>query len=128
MSKRTFVPKRKLSGGVKMYRKWEDYDIGDIVIGKYTDTHTDQYGKLCWVIEVYDAQFKDKSGSKYVKKNLVLNAAGMLDKAMKKLELGEVIQAEYQGTSVIEKGKFAGKDSHVIEVQLCEEGESDPEL
>ena len=127
MSKRTFVPKRKLSGGRKMYRKWEDYEIGDIVIGKYVDTHKDQYDKLCFVVEVIDAQFKDKTGSKYVGKNLVLNAAGMVSKAMGKIDFDQVVQVEYQGTSVIEAGKYAGKDSHVIEVQLCEE-EEEPQL
>lgn len=129
MSKRVFKPTRKLGGGQKMYRKWEDYQVGDVVIGTYVDTHVDQYKKNCPVIEVVDAQFKDKTGSKYVGKNLVLNAAGMLNKAIEKAELGQMLQFTYNGTSTIEKGPYSGKDSHLIQTDLVEEeSEETPDL
>lgn len=130
MSKRVFKPGRKLGGGTKMYRKWEEYDMGDIVIGRYSDNHIDQYGKKCYVLEVYDAEFKDKTGKKYLEKNLVLNACGMLSKAMDKASIGDIVQITYNGQSTIEKGPFAGKESHLIETQVMDEdsSEADPEL
>lgn len=105
-----------------MYRKWDDYDTGDIVIGKFVDDYMDQkYNKPCWVLEVFDAQLKAEKGEKYVGKHLVLNSCGMLDKAMKKLSHGNIVQVEYQGKTQIEKGKMAGKDSHIVHVDEMEE-------
>jgi hypothetical protein len=118
---RVFKPTRKLGGGQKMYRKWEEYEVGDVLIGRYVDTHTDQYKKVCPVIEVIDAQFKDKSGTKYIGKNLVLNAAGMLNKAIEKAEKGQLLQFTYNGQSTIEKGPYAGKESHLIQTDIVEE-------
>lgn len=130
MAKRVFRTKKKLSGGgQKIFRPWGEYEVGDILIGKYVDTHTDQYNKECWVIEVEDAQLQDKKFAKsIIGKRLVLNAAGMLDKAMREVDTDELVQIEYQGQSTIEKGKHKGKDSHVFEVQTLiddEDGDED---
>jgi hypothetical protein len=125
MAKRKFVVKRKLTVQ-KTYRKWEDWDIGDIVIGEYQAVHKDQYGKDCPVIRVEDAFFKDKKVQKEViGKNLVLNANGMLSKALEGIDLGEIIQVEYRGKSSIEKGPYKGKEAHLVQVDLVEEDDSD---
>ena len=128
--KRKFKVTKKLNGQ-KMYRKWAEYDEGDIVVGKYIDKHTDNYEKENYVIEVVEAFFKDKTGTKYEGKNLVLNSCGGLDKAMEKVSLGELVQVEYTGTSIMEKGKFAGKEAHGVTVSVVEydeETEGDIEL
>jgi hypothetical protein len=121
-AKRTFRTTKKLSGGPKNFRKWSDWEVGDIVIGTFKGTHTDQYDKECMILEVEDAQFANKKEAKQlIGKNLVLNAAGQLNKAMEKMEEGQIIQVTYNGTSRIEKGKYQGKDAHVIDVDLLEE-------
>lgn len=121
MAKRTWSTVQKLTIN-KMYRKWEDYTVGDIVIGKLVGYHTDQYQKQCPIVEVLDCQFK-KDASKYQGKSLVLNSCGMLNKNLEQanVQLGQIIQVEYKGTAEIEKGKFAGKDAHVLDIQLVEE-------
>lgn len=124
-AKRVFKSTAKLGGGQKVYRKWEEWKEGDILIGKYVDTHEDQYGKHCPVIEVIDAQFKDKSGGKFEGKNLVLNQCGQLEKAMKKAEKSQVLQFTYNGKSRIEKGPYKGKDSHLVETMVVQEEEQD---
>lgn len=129
-AKRVFKTTQKLSGGQQTYRKWEEWTVGDVLIGKYISDHTDQYDKVCPVFEVIDAQFKDGSGDKLEGKNLCLNNCGMLAKAMGKATLGDTLQVTYNGTSTIEKGKYAGKDSHVMEILTVEEddGSETPEL
>lgn len=125
MAKRKFVVKKQLTIQ-KTYRKWEDYDNGDIVIGELVAIHKDQYGKDCPVIKVEDAFFKDKKFQKEVEgKNLVLNANGMLSKALKDVPMGTVIQVEYRGTATIEKGPYKGKDAHVVQVDIVEEDDND---
>lgn len=129
--KRQFKTVKKLSGQ-KKYRKWDEYDIGDIVIGKFVGIHTDQYKKECPMIQVLDAQFKDGTGETFVGGTLVLNACGVLAKAMENVTEGEIIQVEYQGTSEIQKGPYKGKDAHVMAVEIVEldedAEESEPEV
>lgn len=126
MAKRVFKTKKKLSGGKYSFRKWGDWEVGDIVIGTFVGMHMDQYKKEGTIITVEDAQFKDKKEAKaLIGKTLVLNAAGKLNKAVADLTEGDIIQVTYNGTSEIEKGKFKGKDAHDIEVDLCEEESND---
>lgn len=125
MAKRKFVVKRQLTVQ-KTYRKWEEWDNGDIVIGELVGMHKDQYGKECPIVKVEDAFLKDKKLQKEIAgKNLVMNANGMLTKALKDVQVGQVIQVEYRGTATIEKGPYKGKDAHVVQVDLVEEDDSD---
>lgn len=134
-AKRVFKTTKKVSGSPKNFRKWADWQVGDIVIGEYVGTHTDQFDKECTMVKVADAQFQGKKGAKeaaeLVGKVLVLNSAGKLDKARDQLTEGDMIQVTYNGMGTIEKGKYAGKDSHDIEVDLVEEegagGDEEPE-
>lgn len=128
VQKRTFKATRKLSGGQRTYRKWAEWDEGDVLVGKYMDSHTDQYKKVCPVVEVLDAQFKDKSGKNFEGKTLVLNANGMLNKAFEKLSFGDLFQVTYNGMTTMENGPFADKDAHVVEVQAVEEDDGQQEM
>lgn len=122
MAKRVFKTKKKLSGGPKTFRKWGDWSEGDVIIGTFIGTHTDQYDKVCPIIKIEEATFAKKAEAKKLAgQNLVLNSAGQLDKAFEDLPEGSLVQITYNGTSVIEKGKYKGKDAHLIEVDLVEE-------
>lgn len=128
MAKRVFKSKKKLSSTRANYRKWSEWDTGDILIGTYKGSQTDSYDKPNWLIEVEDAQFGDKKAAKKLnpnadgEKNIIgLNSSGKLDAAMDKVEIGDMVQIEYKGMSTIEKGKYKGKDAHDIEVDLVEE-------
>ena len=122
VTKRKFVSKKSIGGLSKVYRPWDEYDVGDIVVGKYIGKHTDNYDKECFVIKVESAFWKDKKAQTNVEgKNLVLNSAGVLNKAMKDANEGEIIQVEYTGKSMMEKGKYAGKEAHTMQVDVMEE-------
>lgn len=137
MEKRKYKVTKNLSGIPKVFRKWEEWAIGDIVVGKIIGTHTDQYDKLNLIVEVEEAFFS-KDSAKFKDKNLVLNHCGKMAAAVfkKNKETGEetlkipegtLVQISYDGTSMIEKGKFKGKDAHVVSVDIVEEDTGDLE-
>lgn len=125
--KKTYKVKKELTIQ-KTYRKWEDYQVGDMVLGELVGYHKDRYGKDCPIIKVEEAFFKDKKvGQSLIGKNLVLNSNGMLDKALKNggVQIGDVIQVEYQGKNMMEKGPYKGKEAHAVGVQVMAEDDSD---
>lgn len=127
MAKRVFNVKKSL-GGAQSYRKWEDYEVGDTVIGTFIGTHVCQYKKTNWKIKVLDAQFQDQElADSLVGKVLVLNSAGSLDKQMEDVTEGECIQMEYTGKTLLTKGPYAGKEAHTMAVAIVEEGEGEEE-
>ena len=124
---RKFTTKKKLTGIAKTFKKWSEWEEGDQVIGKWVADHKDQYDHVCPVLEVEYAKFADKKFSKeVVGKNLVLNASGTLTKQLyveKNAQHGDILQLTYMGTSMIEKGKYKGKEAHNLEIEvLVEEG------
>lgn len=125
MAKRVFKTKKRVSGVRATYRPWKEWDENDIVVGKFLAQKEDDYGNPSWIIEIEEAMLKDKKLSKsLVGQNLCLNSAGQLNKAMEQVSVGEIVQVEYMGTSTIEKGKYKGKESHLMEVNvMVEEGE-----
>lgn len=133
-TKRMFKSKKKVSSVRAVYRKWADWEAGDILIGTYKGSQIDSYDKPNWLIEVEDAQFTDvklvKSLMPKGDKKIVigLNSSGKLDKAMEQVEIGEMVQVEYKGTSTIEKGKYKGKEAHDIEVDIVEEEGDEDEV
>lgn len=121
MKKRTmFKSKKKLSGVRCEYRKWNVWDVGDILIGKYVGSKTDNYDKPNWLIEVLEAQFvkKKKLAAKLEGKTIGLNSCGKVDAAMKKATEGDTIQFTFNGTGVIEGGKFDGKEAYDVDVEV----------
>jgi hypothetical protein len=125
MQKRNFKTARKLTAA-KQYRKWSDWKVGDYIIGKYVETYTDEkYDKEVFVIDVIEASFKDGTGKKFENKHLGLNSIGMLAKALQKVGAGEIVQVNYNGKSQMEKGKYAGKEAHSVDILVLEEDESD---
>lgn len=122
--KRVFRSKKKVSGVRGTFRKWSDYTEDDYIIGKYVQSGTDNYGNPSWTVMVLDAELEDKKFAKSIMdQNLVLNSAGQLNKAMEKVEEGQIVKVTYKGTSTIEKGKYKGKEAHLHDVEIMEEGE-----
>lgn len=123
MAKRVFTVKKSL-GGAQNYRKWEDYEIGDVVVGEYIGTHICQYKKTNYKVRVLDAQFVDTElADSLIGKILVLNSNGSLDSQMEKVEEGETISVEYNGKSLLTKGPYAGKEAHGVSVNVVEMSE-----
>ena len=128
MAKRVFKSKKKLSGGRCTYRAWKDWEVGDYIIGQYKGSKTDNYDKPNWLVLVEEASFADKKEAKKLEGQVIgLNSNGMLNKAMERVEEGDMIQVMYNGTSEIEKGKYAGKDAHLVEVDLVTEDDGSDE-
>lgn len=129
-TKRVFKTKKKVSGSRGTFRKWSEWTEGDVVVGKFVSQGEDQYENPSWTIEVIEATFSDRKLAKSLAgKNLILNSAGQLNKAMEKVEEGQLVQITYNGTSEIEKGKFKGKDAHLMDVEIVEEDDgSDDEV
>jgi hypothetical protein len=123
--KQAFKTKRSISGGAMTFRKWDMWAIGDVLIGKFKGTHIDGYDKVCPMIEVLDAQFKDGSGDKFMGTTLSLNHNGVVGKAMEKVQEGEIVQFVYNGKTMLEKGKYAGKEAHSVSVDLMELADDD---
>ena len=130
MLKRTFKATGKLTQGASLYRKWSEWAVGDIVIGKYIATHTDKkYGKLGRVIEVISADFKDGSGAKYEGNTLTLNQTGKLHKALDAQPFGIVLQLTFKGKAAITSGPYAGEEANDMEILIGEiEGEEQEEV
>jgi hypothetical protein len=120
---RVFKSKKKLSTTRATYRPWKEWEAGDIIVGTYKGSQTDSYDKPNWLVEIEEAFFvkKPKAAKALKGQVLGLNSSGKIDKAMEGVEIGDMIQVEYKGTSTIEKGKYKGKDAHDIEVDLVEE-------
>ncbi len=126
--KRNYTVKKQIAGGQKVYRKWSEYETGDVVVGKYIGTHKDQYDKVNMVLLVEDAYFKDGTGEDMVGKNLVINSCGTLDKAMEELAEGAMVQIEYTGTVKLEKGPYKGKEAHTMSIVEVEADSEDMDL
>jgi hypothetical protein len=125
--KRVFRSKKKISGTRGTFRKWSEWEVDDYVIGEYLRSSEDQYGNPAWTIKVLDAELADKKFAKtIIDQNLVLNSAGQLNKAMEKVEEGQIVKVTYLGTEKMEKGKYKGKEAHLHEVEIMEiDGEDD---
>jgi hypothetical protein len=123
MQKRTFTTKKKLSSTRAQYRPWKEWETGDYIIGKYKGCQTDNYDKPNWLFEIEECVFvkKPKLAKELIGKVLGLNSNGKLDKAMESATVGDFIQVTYNGTSMIEKGKYKGKEAHDVDVELVEE-------
>lgn len=119
--KRVFTPTARLTKGPTVYRKWSDWQVGDILIARYTGTQVDKkYGKLGRVVEVLEADFKDGSGAKYAEKTMVLNQTGKLDKALEDQPFGIVFQLTFKGKTQITSGPYAGGEANDMEILVGE--------
>lgn len=134
--KRVFKSKKKLSGGQTSFRKWSEWKEGDFIVGKFISAGEDNYQNPSFTFEVLTADFKGKTktAAALVGKNITLNSAGQLNKAMLtkdgelKVKPGELLEITYNGTSTIPKGKFKGKEAHLMTVEVVEEEGAESEV
>lgn len=129
-TKRTFKPKKALSGVRTEFRAWNNWDEGDILIAKLIGSSQNKKNKSKkdWIVEVIDATFSSRSeAKKLIGKRLTLNTAGMLDKGMEQIDEGDVVQITYNGKEEMQGGDYSGQEAHQMEVILCEEEDEDSE-
>lgn len=133
---RKFIKRQSLAGN-SLYRKWEDWAVEDFLIGKVVGFFTDSYDKVGVKIEVEAGQFEDGSVKDYLKKTVSINSCGSIVKALDKLQeddmIGEYIEVKYLGTTEVQKGKYKGKDCHIVEINVLEpetdsEGQAEDDL
>ncbi len=129
MAKRVFKSKKKLSSVRALYRKWNEWEVGDVLVGKYKGSQMDSYDKPNWLIEVEDAFFTNKKEQKRLIGQIVgLNSSGGVDRSMEKCSEGDMVQFTYNGMERMDGGPYKGKDKHLIEVDLVTEDDgSEPE-
>jgi len=128
-SKRVFKTVKVVSGEPKVFRKWNDWEVGDVFIGQYHSTSIDKFKKNNYTFKAIDVMFKNGENDKYLGKLLTLNAAGKLNTAMKDAEEGQYFQVEYCGLKMMTGGDHEGKDAHdMIITQLAEEEQDDSDL
>ena len=129
--KRTYTVTKTVSGKPKKFRSWADYSVGDILIVKFIGSTENKFNESRpnFIVEVLECFLNDKKVQKELVEgtHLVLNNTGMLEKALTTVSSGTLLQITYQGTNTIEKGKFAGKNAHGIEVLEIEEEEENIE-
>ena len=111
--------KRKLNGA-KIYKPWKTWAKGDYVIGKLTGTSIDKYKKTSWHLELVEVQFAD--GTEMEEGKVIgLNSTALLDKVMEGVEIGEIVQVDYEGTETLTSGPYEGNDSHSVVISVLTE-------
>ena len=103
--KRSFKPTVVRANNVaSLFRAWGDWDEGDYVVGEFHSMYETEYKKATqynWRIKVTDCNFKcvDKEGNKIspIGKILTLNSAGQLNKFMKGVDIGMMVDVTYGG-------------------------------
>lgn len=126
-AKRKYKTVKKVTTGSRLFRKWDDWKEGDIIVGKYEKMYIDDtYESKNYVIKVEESTFK-LSGKSIVGQALVLNSMGMLDKAMEDVKEGKLIQFEYTGKGKLKTGKYKGKPAHscTVEIVKLDDGTED---
>lgn len=114
---------KKISGA-SSYRKWAEWSEGDYFKGKLNTVTQDQYKKNNYNMQVIETKFK--SGKNLQPGSyLSLNSTGMLDKAMLNVNEGDTVIIVYKGQSKIEKGPYAGKMSHGLDIFLDDSSETE---
>lgn len=127
--KRVFTPTKRITKGASLYRKWSEWQTGDILIARYISTTVDKkYGKLGRVVEVIEADFKDGSGPKYVGQTLTLNQTGKLHKALENEDFGIVFQLVYKGKTEITGGPHAGSEANDMDIDIGSLDDEDVDL
>ena len=102
--------KFKKVGGPKKYFKYKECEAGQVLVeGVYIGRTPNKFGK-----ENFD--FKPEEGP-----TVSLNHAGQLAYLIENyVREGDTVQVIYEGTAVLEKGAFAGKEVHNFEVNVAE--------
>lgn len=131
--------KFKSIGGNKMYRNWQLWSEGDYVLGKFTGTSTDNFGKENFNIDIMETNIEFDPEHHYIPtrgknkgkkvfdrevkvgETISLNNAGSLAYKMESVNEGEIVRVTYAGTDTLpDDHQYAGSDFHVIELEVAE--------
>lgn len=105
--------------GARQYKKWNEWEVGDFVVGTLVEVGTDQFSKANYIIELLETSMEDLE----LGKNFCLNSCGSLDYKMEDVEIGAVIRVEYEGQVELEKGPFKGKLAHTVDLQIASDAD-----
>ncbi len=104
--------------GATSYRPWKKWIPADYIVGKFVSEGQDKFGNSTYKIEVIEAGFEIAPPA--VGSYFTLNSSGSLKKAFADIEEGQVVKIIYKGVELINKGKFAGKEFHNMEVMVAD--------
>jgi len=105
-------------GGTRVYRPWKKFAQGDVLTGTLTDVLEDNFGNPSYTIRIDSTDFEDDNDNLTEGTLFGMNSSGSLNYKMASVEIGSFIQVEYEGTTVLEKGKFKGKECHSVNVSI----------
>lgn len=111
---------RKIGG--RKYKAWKNYEEGDYIIGKYTQSYEDNYNHTCWELQVIETNIDDFKVGDLVGINYTGSIAYKFEEAG--IEPGQVVKLEYLGLGEMTKGNHKGKEFHDVDVAIAEEGSS----
>jgi len=115
--KRRFAVKQSLIGGSSKYRPWKEWKEGEYVVGVFQGTNKDNFGNTNCIIKVVEADFMNKDEALALEgQTLTLNSCGSLNHVIEEMEVGAAYSFNYQGKTTLSKGKFAGKESHSVQI------------
>jgi hypothetical protein len=127
-TKRIFKTSKRVSGGNSIYRSWDKWKEGDVLIATYKgEGPQDKYRHPTFQFEVIETFFADKkAGREITNKVVTLNHTGGFGKSMQAVEEGDTVQITYNGQNEITKGEWKGEMAHAIEVEVGDiDGEGD---
>lgn len=134
MAKRKWTKKKTItSTGNKKFRQWDEYEKGDVIVGRFIQTQSGKFQHDNVIIEPLELQIEDTDWADEVMEaaedgaRLVLNGCGSLTTAIDDLEEEGIYEFTYNGKNKIKSGDYKGKMSHLIEVSEVEDPDADDE-
>lgn len=103
--------------GSSSYKPWKEWETGEYLVGKFLSENEDKFGNPNYKVEVIESNFEE--GKPAVGASFTFNSSGSLKKAFEDIKVGQVVKVIYKGEDTINKGKFAGKKFHNMEVLVA---------
>jgi hypothetical protein len=118
--------------GIKKYRSWKLWNVGDFIIGTFQGSYTDNFGKPGYTVEIEECSFENKEEVLEEGTLIGLNNCRGLSYRFEQchpgtdtriIQVGTKVRIEYQGMDKVsnKKSAFFGKDCHQVSVQVDEE-------
>jgi hypothetical protein len=125
-TKRTFKVVKNLGRSGTLYRAWENWSEGDILVGKYvSEGPLDKYKNPSYIFEVYETFFADKEeGKKLEGQKVTLNHNKAFGSQMEQVSAGDDCQITYDGQKEVKNGPWKGTMAHSPNVQVIEYDEA----
>lgn len=105
--------------GERVYKAWNTWEIGDYVVGTFKELGEDKFGNPNYILEVIESSIEEAVEGK----DFCLNSNGSLNYKMDGVAIGSIVRIEYEGETLLEKGSFAGKTCHTVDLQVADLGD-----